>query len=57
LKTTKHGTIETDKETRKTSIEGVYTRGDIITCEATVIGAMNSGKKSAKAIHKYLMNK
>ena len=57
LKTTKHGTIEADKETGKTSLEGVYTGGDIMTGEATVISAMNSGKNAAKAIHKYLMNK
>ncbi len=57
LKTTRYGTIEADKETGKTSIEGVYTGGDIMTGEATVISAMNSGKKAAKAIHKYLMSK
>lgn len=57
LKTTKHGTIEADKETGKTSLEGVYTGGDIMTGEATVISAMNSGKKAARAIHDYLMKK
>ncbi len=57
LKTTSQGTIAAEKETGKTSLEGVYTGGDIMTGEATVISAMNSGKKAAKAIHEYLMNK
>jgi glutamate synthase (NADPH/NADH) small chain len=46
-----------DKDTGKTSLNGVYTGGDIMTGEATVISAMGSGKNAAKAIHKYLMNK
>jgi glutamate synthase (NADPH/NADH) small chain len=39
----------------KTSIEGVYAGGDIVTGEATVISAMGAGKKAAKAIHEYLV--
>jgi glutamate synthase (NADPH) small chain len=54
LQTTKHGTIVADPETGKTSIEGVYTGGDIMTGEATVISAMGSGKKAARAIDEYL---
>lgn len=50
------GTIVTD-ENGKTSIKGVYAGGDIITGEATVISPMGAGKKAAKAIHQYLMNK
>ena len=57
LETTKQGTIAADKETGKTSLKGVYTGGDIMTGEATVISAMNSGKKAARAIHTYLMTK
>jgi glutamate synthase (NADPH/NADH) small chain len=57
LETTKHGIIVADPETGKTSLEGVYTGGDIMTGEATVISAMGSGKKAAKAIHEYLMAK
>jgi glutamate synthase (NADPH/NADH) small chain len=57
LETTKQGTIVANKETGKTSLEGVYTGGDIMTGEATVISAMNSGKKAARAIHTYLMSK
>ena len=56
LVVTKWGTIVAD-ENGKTSLEGVYAGGDIVTGEATVISAMGAGKKAAKAIHEYLMNK
>jgi glutamate synthase (NADPH/NADH) small chain len=56
LAVTKWGTIVVD-ENGKTSIEGVYAGGDIVTGEATVISAMGAGKKAARAIHQYLMNK
>ena len=56
LKTTAKGTIVADKETGKTSLEGVYTGGDIMTGEATVISAMGAGKRAAKAINEYLLN-
>jgi glutamate synthase (NADPH/NADH) small chain len=52
----KHGTIVVD-ENGKTSIEGVYAGGDVATGAATVISAMGMGKKAAKAMHEYLMNK
>jgi glutamate synthase (NADPH/NADH) small chain len=57
LETTKWGTIVVDEATMKTSIDGVYAGGDIVTGEATVISAMGAGKKAAKAVHEYLMNK
>jgi len=57
LETTKWGTIVTKDESGKTSIEGVYAGGDVVTGEATVISAMGVGKKAAKAIHEYLMKK
>jgi len=56
LTVTKWGTIITD-ENGKTSLEGVYAGGDIVTGEATVISAMGAGKKAAQAIHEYLMKK
>jgi glutamate synthase (NADPH/NADH) small chain len=56
LEVTKWGTLVT-YENGKTSIEGVYAGGDIVTGEATVISAMGAGKKAAKAIHEYLMKK
>ena len=56
LAVTKWGTIVAD-ENGKTSLEGVYAGGDIVTGEATVISAMGAGKKAAKAIHDYLSKK
>lgn len=56
LQVTKSGTIVTE-ENGKTSIEGVYAGGDIVTGEATVISAMGAGKKAARAIHEYLMKR
>jgi glutamate synthase (NADPH/NADH) small chain len=56
LQVTKWGTIVAD-ENGKTSLEGVYAGGDIVTGEATVISAMGAGKKAAKAMHEYLMSR
>ena len=41
----------------KTSKDGVYAGGDVVTGAATVILAMGAGKKAAKAIDEYLKNK
>jgi glutamate synthase (NADPH/NADH) small chain len=56
LAVTKWGTIVAD-ENGRTSLEGVYAGGDIVTGEATVISAMGAGKRAARAIHEYLMGK
>lgn len=56
LAVTKWGTIVAD-ENGKTSLEGIYAGGDIVTGEATVISAMGAGKKAAKAIDEYLKKK
>jgi glutamate synthase (NADPH/NADH) small chain len=55
LTVTKWGTIVAD-ENGKTSLEGVFAGGDIVTGEATVISAMGAGKKASKAIQEYLVN-
>jgi glutamate synthase (NADPH) small chain len=52
----RHGTI-TVNEVGKTSLDGVYAGGDVATGAATVISAMGAGKRAAKAMHEYLMNK
>jgi glutamate synthase (NADPH/NADH) small chain len=57
LQTTKWGTIIADEKTGQTSLPGVFAGGDIVTGEATVISAMGAGKRSARAIHEYLMKK
>lgn len=56
LKTTDHGTIVADADGR-TSREGVFAGGDIVTGAATVISAMGAGKRAARAIHEYLCSK
>ncbi|HUM04945.1 MAG TPA: NADPH-dependent glutamate synthase [Terriglobales bacterium] len=54
LKTNKRGYIEADTTTQKTSRQGVFAGGDIVTGSATVILAMGAGRRAAKAIHEYL---
>ena len=56
LETTPKGCIVAD-ETGKTSREGVFAGGDAVTGAATVILAMEAGKKSAEAIDAYIQNK
>jgi glutamate synthase (NADPH) small chain len=57
LESTNSGIITTEKQTGKTSLKGVYAGGDIATGEATVISAMDSGKKAALNINGYLKTK
>lgn len=57
LELNKRGYIASDPKTGKTSKEGVYAGGDIVTGSATVILAMGAGRKAANAIHEYLMGK
>ncbi|HKM29158.1 MAG TPA: NADPH-dependent glutamate synthase [Bacilli bacterium] len=44
-------------ENNKTTCEGIYGGGDVVTGAATVILAMGAGKKAAYAIDKYLQTK
>jgi len=57
LSVTKRKYIVADEETGRTSREGVYAGGDIVTGSATVISAMGAGRRAAKALHAYLMQK
>jgi len=57
LETTRWNTIVVDEETGRTSIEGVYAGGDIVSGAATVISAMGAGKRAAVAIHEHIMGK
>ncbi len=50
LKTSEKGTIIVNEDSLETSISGVYAGGDAVTGAATVILAMNAGKKAASAI-------
>jgi glutamate synthase (NADPH/NADH) small chain len=40
-----------------TDLPGVFAGGDVIRGGSTVILAMGDGRKAAKAIHEYVMNK
>ena len=51
------GTIVAEEGTGKTTKDGVFAGGDIVTGAATVILAMGAGKDAAKAINEYLQNK
>jgi glutamate synthase (NADPH/NADH) small chain len=54
LEMSKWKTIVVDEKTGKTSKEGVWAGGDIVSGAATVISAMGQGKIAAKAIHEYV---
>ncbi len=56
LEVTRWGTIAVDEHGR-TSVEGVYAGGDVVMGEATVISAIDTARKAAYAMHKYLMSK
>ncbi|MFX1514182.1 MAG: NADPH-dependent glutamate synthase [Promethearchaeota archaeon] len=57
LETTKWGTLVHDKETLKTTRDRVYCGGDVATGAATVILAMEAGRKAAKIIHEMILEK
>ncbi|MBT3252449.1 MAG: NADPH-dependent glutamate synthase [Candidatus Marinimicrobia bacterium] len=56
IETNKWGNIVADEDGR-TSMEGVFAGGDIVSGGATVILAMGAGRKSAVAINEYLKAK
>ncbi len=57
LETTKWGTFVHEKETGKTTRDRVFTGGDVATGAATVILAMEAGRKAAKAIHEMILER
>ena len=48
------GSLEVDKNTLATNIQGIFSGGDFITGPSTVIQAIASGRRAAIAINKYL---
>lgn len=54
LATNKRGYIQADETRQRTSRNGVFAGGDIVTGSATVILAMGAGRRAAKSIHEYL---
>ncbi|MEE9514661.1 MAG: FAD-dependent oxidoreductase, partial [Candidatus Brocadiales bacterium] len=57
MEVTAKGTIVADDDTGKTTKEGVFAGGDIVTGAATVILAMGAGKNAAAAIDEYIRAK
>ncbi|MGE5618410.1 MAG: NADPH-dependent glutamate synthase [Sphingomonadaceae bacterium] len=57
LEVSRHGTVVADPITGRTTKEGVYAGGDVVTGAATVIEAMGAGKRSAAAIDEYVRAK
>ena len=51
---TRKNTIECDKVTFATSIEGVFAGGDAVSGPATVVEAVAAGKEVAESIHRYI---
>jgi glutamate synthase (NADPH/NADH) small chain len=56
LKIEKWGGIIADKVTGQTSVPYIFAGGDIVSGAATVIEAMGTGKRAARAIDEYLSN-
>ncbi|MCX5872940.1 MAG: FAD-dependent oxidoreductase [Deltaproteobacteria bacterium] len=54
LEQTRKNTIECDKVTFATSIEGVFAGGDAVSGPATVVEAVAAGKEVAESIHRYI---
>ncbi|HJT88740.1 MAG TPA: NADPH-dependent glutamate synthase [Bryobacteraceae bacterium] len=54
LRTNRRGYIEADPVSQRTSRQGVFAGGDIVTGSATVILAMGAGRRAARGIHEYL---
>ncbi|MGC8595414.1 MAG: NADPH-dependent glutamate synthase [Candidatus Kryptoniota bacterium] len=57
LEMSRWGTVIVDEKTGATSREGVFAGGDLSRGGATVILAMEDGKRAAAAIHDYLLKK
>ena len=57
LEVGRRGNIVADEETGRTSREGIWAGGDVVTGAATVISAMGAGRKAAQDIHEYLLKK
>jgi len=54
LERTRHGTVVADEQTGRTTKNGVWAGGDIVTGAATVISAMGAGKRAAADIDRFL---
>jgi len=52
----KNSTVIVEDETGATNIKGIFAGGDVVSGPSSVIEAIASGKRAAKAIHRYLRN-
>lgn len=54
METNRRGYIVADEESMRTTKQGVFAGGDIVSGAATVILAMGAGRKAAASIHEFL---
>ena len=57
LEFTKRNTLQVNESNLETTIKGIFAGGDIVTGGATVISAMEAGRKAAQSIHEYVISK
>jgi glutamate synthase (NADPH/NADH) small chain len=57
LEANRKGCLVVEEDSLKTTRDGVYAGGDVVTGAATVILAMGAGKKAAASIHAFLSGK
>ncbi len=56
LNLTRWQTVQVNDKTFETSVEGVFSGGDVVTGAATAVEAIAAGRKAAHAIDRYVMN-
>jgi glutamate synthase (NADPH/NADH) small chain len=55
IERSRHGTVNEHGGNGRTSVEGVWAGGDVVTGAATVISAMGAGKRAAADMHEFIM--
>jgi glutamate synthase (NADPH/NADH) small chain len=54
LAVTRWGTVKIDRETKMTSLDGVFAAGDIVRGASLVVWAIRDGRDAAEAIHEHV---
>jgi NADPH-dependent glutamate synthase beta subunit-like oxidoreductase/Na+-translocating ferredoxin:NAD+ oxidoreductase RNF subunit RnfB len=54
IELTRWSTIQTDDQVMNTNLPGVFSAGDVVLGAATVVEAIGTGRRAARAIHYYL---
>jgi NADH-quinone oxidoreductase subunit F len=57
LSKSRRGTVNVEKRSLATNVDGIFSGGDCVTGPDTVVAAIAAGKKAASAIDKYLGGK